>query len=79
MATVRRSALTLASLFAACFVASPGGEAPDTGDIAGHVTLTTRIKGRALPSTVYPTRAVGGTTDWVNQAGVSVVWAHRWW
>ena len=59
MATVRRSALALASLFAACFVASPGGQAPDTGGIAGHVTLTTRIKGRALPSTAYPTRAVG--------------------
>lgn len=113
MATVRRSALTLASLFAACFVASPGGQAPDTGGIAGHVTLTTGIKGRALPSTAYPTRAVGAHDpsaspeirnvvvyltdiafrgalppsrgelrqehDWVNQAGVSVVWAHRWW
>ena len=27
----------------------------------------------------YDTRRSYGTTDWVNQAGVSVVWAHRWW
>jgi hypothetical protein len=27
----------------------------------------------------YYTRRFYGSTDWVNQAGVSVVWAHRWW
>ena len=27
----------------------------------------------------YFTRRFYGTTDWVNQAGVSAVWAHRWW
>jgi plastocyanin len=59
MLTVRRSVLTLATLIAACVVASPGGQAPDGGRITGRVTLTTRIKGRALPSTAYPTRAVG--------------------
>lgn len=56
---MRRSVLPIASLLAACFAATPGGQAPDTGSIVGHVTLTTRIKGRALPSTAYPTRAVG--------------------
>jgi hypothetical protein len=56
---VRRRVLTVASLVAACFVASPGGQAPETGIISGHVKLTTRIEGRALPSTAYPTRAVG--------------------
>src|SRR5580765_352843 len=55
---MRRCALSIASLLAA-FVAAPAGQAPDTGSIAGHVTLTSRIKGRALPSTAYPTRAVG--------------------
>lgn len=34
---------------------------PDSssGTIAGRVKLTTRVKGAALPSTAYPTRAVG--------------------
>lgn len=27
----------------------------------------------------YYTRRFYGSTDWVNQAGVSVVWSHRWW
>jgi plastocyanin len=56
---MHRSSLSLASLLAALVVAAPGGQAPDTGSIFGRVTLTTRIKGRALPSTAYPTRAVG--------------------
>ena len=55
---MRRCALSIASLLAA-FVAAPAGQAPETGSIAGHVTLTSRIKGRALPSTAYPTRAIG--------------------
>jgi hypothetical protein len=56
---MRRSVLALASILAALFAATPVGQAPETGVIAGHVKLTTRIKGRALPSTAYPTRAVG--------------------
>jgi plastocyanin len=55
---MRRCALSIASLLAA-FVAAPAGQAPETGSIAGHVTLTSRIKGRPLPSTAYPTRAIG--------------------
>ena len=27
----------------------------------------------------YYARRFYGTTDWVNQAGVSAVWSHRWW
>jgi hypothetical protein len=57
---VRRFVLTLASLLTVSFFAAPRGQAPDAGGIAGHVTLTPRIsKGRPLPSTAYPTRAVG--------------------
>lgn len=56
---MRRSALPIACLLAVCLAAAPVGQAPDTGSIAGHVTLTTKLKGRALPSTAYPTRAVG--------------------
>jgi hypothetical protein len=56
---VRRLVLLLASLLTVFFAAAPGGQAPEAGSIAGHVTLTSRIKGRALPSTAYPTRAVG--------------------
>ena len=55
---MRRCVLSIASLLAV-FIASPRGQAPDTGAIAGHVKLTSRIKGRALPSTAYPARAVG--------------------
>jgi plastocyanin len=43
-------------------LAFPGGQPPEsggTGTVVGRVTLTTRIKGAALPSTAYPTRAVG--------------------
>lgn len=56
---MRCSVLPIASLLAALIVAAAGGQTPDAGSIAGHVTLTTRIKGHALPSTAYPTRAVG--------------------
>jgi len=55
---MRRRVLFIASLLAV-FAAAPGGQVPDTGSIAGHVRLTPKIKGRALPSTAYPTRAVG--------------------
>jgi len=55
---MRRSILLPATLIAFATVAS-GGQTPDSGTIAGRVTLTTKIKGAALPSTAYPTRAVG--------------------
>jgi plastocyanin len=55
---MRRCVLSIAWLIAV-FAAAPGGQVPDTGSIAGHVRLTPKIKGRALPSTAYPTRAVG--------------------
>jgi plastocyanin len=55
---MRRCVLSIASLLAV-FAAAPGGQVPNTGSIAGHVRLTPRIKGRALASTAYPTRAVG--------------------
>ena len=54
---MRRSILFLATLIAFATVAS-GGQ-PETGTVAGKVALTTKIKGAALPSTAYPTRAVG--------------------
>ena len=56
---MRCSVPALASLLAALAVAAAGGQAPETGSITGHVTLTSKVKGRALPSTAYPTRAVG--------------------
>ena len=55
---MRRSVIPVASLLAALFIATAGGQAPDTGSISGKVTLTKAIKGRALPSTAYPGRAV---------------------
>lgn len=56
---MRRSVLGLALSLLVLFAAGPVGQAPDGGTISGRVTLTTKIKGRALPSTAYPTRAVG--------------------
>ena len=55
---MRRCVLFIASLVAV-FAAPLGGQVADTGTIVGHVRLTSSIKGRALPSTAYPTRAVG--------------------
>jgi plastocyanin len=52
-----RTFLSITSLLAA-FVTAPGGQLADTGSITGHVKLTPKIPGRALPSTAYPTRAV---------------------
>jgi plastocyanin len=43
------------SLFA---VAWPSGQSADAGRVTGHVTLTTRVPGSPLPSTLYPSRAV---------------------
>ena len=57
---MRRPVPALASLLAVLVVATAGGQTPDTGSIVGHVTLTA-AKGRPLPSTAYPTRAVGSS------------------
>jgi plastocyanin len=54
-----RSAFTLALVMLALMAAAPRGQTPDTGSITGRVRLTTRLKGAALPSTAYPSRAVG--------------------
>jgi hypothetical protein len=56
---MRRSLLPAAALFASVFVAAPRGQAPDTGTIAGKVTLTTKVRGTPMPSTAYPGRTVG--------------------
>jgi plastocyanin len=56
---MHRSVLPFAALLTSLIVAAPGGQSAETGSVAGHVKLTTRIKGSALPSTAYPTRAVG--------------------
>ena len=56
---MRRPVPLVASLLAALVVVAVSGQTPDGGTIAGKVTLTTRVKGPALPSTAYPTRAVG--------------------
>jgi hypothetical protein len=56
---MRRSVLPVATLFASLLVAAPVGQTPDAGSIVGHVTLTTRMRGSALPSTAYPGRTVG--------------------
>jgi plastocyanin len=55
---MRRCVPSIASLIAV-FAAVLGGQVPDAGSITGHVRLTPKIKGRALPSTAYPARAVG--------------------
>jgi plastocyanin len=55
---MRRSVPGLALLLTGLFFATAGGQT-ESGTIIGRVTLTTKIKGRALPSTAYPTRAVG--------------------
>jgi len=62
---MRRTASPLVTLLALILVAAPGGQAPETGSVTGRVKLTTRLRGTALPSTAYPTRAIG-THD--NQA-----------
>jgi plastocyanin len=55
---MRRSTVAIVTLIVLA-AAAPGGQTPDTGTIAGKVTLTTRVRGAALPSTAYPARAVG--------------------
>lgn len=51
-----RGTLTAAVLVLS--VAGISGESPATGTITGHVTLTSRVRGTALPSTVYQPRVV---------------------
>src|SRR5712691_8896222 len=59
--SMRRSVQPIPALLASLIVAAAGGQPTETGSVAGHVKLTPRIKGSALPSTAYPTRAVGGS------------------
>jgi plastocyanin len=57
-----RRAVPLLAMAATILAAGPavsGGQPPETGSIFGHVTLTTRARGAALPSTAYPGRIVG--------------------
>ncbi|MBZ5558827.1 MAG: hypothetical protein LAO77_16270 [Acidobacteriia bacterium] len=56
---MRRTLATAGLLVALTVPAALRGQSPDTGSVAGKVTLTTKIRGAALPSTAYPTRAVG--------------------
>jgi plastocyanin len=58
---MRRSVLPIIVLFTSLIVAASGGQPADSGSVTGRVKLTARIKGAALPSTAYPTRAVGMT------------------
>jgi plastocyanin len=51
-----RGVLTIAASFA--LVAALAGQSPDSGTIIGHVKLTSRVRGTALPSNVYQPRAV---------------------
>jgi plastocyanin len=51
-----RGALTAAAVLAV--VAALAGQSPGTATITGHVTLTARVRGTALPSNVYQPRAV---------------------
>jgi plastocyanin len=51
-----RGSLTSAASF--LLVAALAGQSPEAGTITGHVRLTTRIRGTALPSNVYQPRAV---------------------
>ncbi len=53
------SRIILAAAVTLTLIAAPGAQGPDTGTITGHVKLKPRVGGAALPSTAYPTRAVG--------------------
>lgn len=57
--SVRAFFTLLLILSAALTAAAPYGQTPNTGSVSGRVTLTKRIRGTALPSTAYPSRAVG--------------------
>jgi plastocyanin len=67
---MRGLAVALTTLLAVTAAVGTHGQTADTGSVAGHVRLTTRVRGAALPSTAYPTRAVG-THD--NQAATDQV------
>jgi len=58
---MRRPVLTIAALFTSLIVAAAVGQSPETGSVSGRVKLTARMKGSALASTAYPTRAVDGS------------------
>ncbi|MFI5179297.1 MAG: carboxypeptidase regulatory-like domain-containing protein [Vicinamibacterales bacterium] len=58
MVRVRLAVVALVGVLGSV-VALPGSQAPETGGLAGHVKLKPRVGGAALPSTAYPTRAVG--------------------
>jgi plastocyanin len=47
------------SAFCLALAALPAGQSSETGRVAGRVRLTTKVPGRALPSTAYPRRTVG--------------------
>ena len=51
--------LPVAAIAALLGVAVSSGQAPDAGTVTGRVTLTTRVRGAALPSNAYQPRAVG--------------------
>ena len=48
---MRRTLATAGLLVALTVPAALRGQSPDTGSVAGKVTLTTKIRGAALPST----------------------------
>jgi plastocyanin len=53
------SRIILAVAVTTSLIAAPGAQVPDAGTITGIVKLKPRVGGAALPSTAYPTRAVG--------------------
>jgi hypothetical protein len=55
---MRRSVLPLAASLTLLIVAAAGGQSAETGSIAGHVTLTSRVRGAALASTAYRPQAL---------------------
>ena len=59
MSRIILSAVLATTLAATTGAQLPGAQSPDAGAIVGHVKLKPRIGGAALPSTAYPTRAVG--------------------
>jgi plastocyanin len=52
-------AIAALSLYVSGSILPARTQSADTGTIAGHVTLTTRVPGARLPSNTYPTRSVG--------------------
>src|SRR6185295_13843361 len=55
---MRRHVLPIVLLSLALLVEGTTGQSSG-GTIAGHVTLTKRVRGSPLPSTAYPARAIG--------------------